>query len=418
VGRGTFVNAAGSQAREAPFAWQGKVALGAQRTLDPTMRGLVREQGNGAISFAAGASAVDRFPVALFRDLFNQVLERELGAALGLGPTEGQPRLREALATRMKVRPGQVLTLAGSQQGLDLIARSLLDPGDVVVIDRPGYLGAIQIFRAAGAHLVGWDATRADPDELEELLQRYRPKLLYTNPTFHNPTGRTLSLDVRQAILALAARYRLPVIEDEPYRELTIRPATLPPTLLELDAHGLVIHLSTFSKTLAAGLRLGWLVAPEAVIDQLALVKQRSDLFGAGAMQLIVAEMLARGSYDAHLRMLRIEHARRHEAMISALERLPPGALSWSAVAGGLYLWVCARHDVDTRLLAQRAQAAGVAILCGEAFYPDSAGWHEIRLCFARNPPDQIALGVGRLARVLTEDEGIRVRSGATHPVM
>jgi 2-aminoadipate transaminase len=418
VGRGTFVNAAGGQERDAPFAWQGKVALGAQRTLDATLRGLVREQASDAISFAAGSPALDRFPVAHFRDLFNQVLAQDAEAALGLGPTEGQPRLRQALAARLKVHPEQVLVLTGSQQGLDLIARSLLDPGDAVVIDRPGYLGAIQTFRAAGAHLVGWDATRADPEELEELLQRYRPKLLYTNPTFHNPTGRTLPLDVRQAILTLAARYRLPVIEDEPYRELSFRSAP-PPTLLELDERGLVIHLSTFSKTLAAGLRLGWLVASAAVIDQLTLVKQRCDLFGAGAVQLVVAAMLERGSYNAHLQMLRKEHLRRHDAMTSALERLlPPGTMSWSPVAGGLYLWLRARTNVDARLLGQGAAAAGVGIISGDVFYPNAFGWHECRLCFARNPPGQIELGIQRLARVLRESDGALLRGSEALPVM
>lgn len=418
VGRGTFVSASGGPDHEAPFAWQGKVALGAQRTLDPTLRSLVREQTPDTISFAAGSPALDRFPVAHVRDLLNRVMEREPLAALGLGPSEGQPRLRAELAARSRVRPEQMLVVTGSQQGLDLIARCLLDPGDTVILDRPGYLGAVQTFRAAGVHLAGWDAIRADPEELEDLLQRYRPKLLYTNPSFQNPTGRTLSLDARREILALAARYRVPVIEDETYRELYFRKPP-PPSLHELDEQGLVIHLGTFSKTLAAGLRLGWVVAPEAVIEQLALVKQRCDLFGPGTFQLILAEMLTRGSYDAHLRALRAEHEQRYRAMSAALEQqLPPGTLTWAPVQGGLYLWAQAGHGVDTRLLAQRALAAGVGFVSGESFYPDGAGRHDLRLCFASNPPEVIGHGIERLARVLAEVDGDGARGRAALPLM
>lgn len=418
VGRGTYVSASGTPEHDAPFAWQGKVAISAQRTLDPTMRGLVRAQTPDSISFAAGGPALDRFPVGQFRDLLNRIMEREPLAALGLGPSEGQPRLRSELATRCGVRPEQVLVTTGSQQGLDLIARSLLDPGDTVIMDRPGYLGAIQTFRAAGAHLVGWDFTRADPEELEDLLQRYRPKLLYTNPSFQNPTGRTLSLDVREEILSLAARYRLPIIEDETYRDLYFR---IPPpaSLLHLDRQGLVIHLGTFSKTLAAGLRLGWIVAPEAVIDQLALVRQRCDLFGPGAVQLAVAEMLERGVFDAHLRALRGEHERRYRALSAALEqRIPPGALTWAPVQGGLYLWARAGQGVETSLLAQRAQAAGVDFVSGGAFYADGGGRHELRLCFARNIPEAIEKGAQRLARALAELDGDGVRGRAALPLM
>lgn len=417
VGRGTFVSAGGRAAGDAPFAWHGKVSVTAQRTLDPTLRGLAQEPGPDVISFAPGSPALDRFPLAAVRALTAEVMERDADAALGLGPTEGQPRLRAALARRLGARPENMLIVSGAQQGLDLIARCLLDPGDCAIVDRPGYVGAIQTFRAAGVHVAGWDITRADPDELESLIQRLRPKLLYTNPTLQNPTGRTLPLAVRRDVLTLAARYRLPVIEDETYRDLSFGPSP-PPSLRELDEHGLVIQVGTFSKSLAVGLRLGWLVAPEAVVDQLTLVKQRCDLFGAGLFQLVAAEMLTRGIYDTHLAALRAEHARRYGAMERALERhLPPGTLAWRPVQGGLYLWARTGNSIDSRLLAQRALASGVAIVHGEAFYPDGAGRHEFRLCFASNPPRAIAVGIERLARVITADEGSGVRGGSTHPL-
>ena len=398
VGRGTFVCAPDGAGEGTPFAWSGKLAVASQRTADPALRALVRRQPPKTVSFAAGSCAFDLFPTDLFRLLTERALRRDLNGALGLGPTEGQPRFREVIAARCGTRPERVLALSGSQQGIDLVARCLLDPGDVVIVDRPCYLGAIQVFRAAGARLVGWDIRRADPDELEDIVLRYRPKLLYTNPTFQNPTGHTLPPETRRALLDLAARYKLPVLEDEPYRDLSFGPPP-PKSLRELDEHALVIQLGTFSKTLAPGLRLGWLVAPAPIVDQLALVRQRCDVFPAGTPQIVVAEMVAAGAFDAHLQTLRTEHARRHAAMVAALRRrFGRGVVEWSAVGGGLYLWLRLRNGVAASDLAERALAAGVAVVGGEAFYGDGAGRDELRLCFAGVPPEAIDLGVERLA--------------------
>ena len=204
-----------------------------------------------------------------------------------------------------------MLVLSGAQQGLDLIARCLIDPGDVVVMDRPGYLGAIQVFRAAGAHVVGWDTAAGDLAELDDLLLRYRPKLLYTCPTFHNPTGITLDERTRRELLELAARHRLPVVEDDPYRDLGFTGWPPPPTLAALDEGDLVIHLGTFGKTLAGGLRLGWLAASPAIVDHLTRIKGVSDVSTNGLTQLAVADLLVSGRLDEHLAGLREEHARR-----------------------------------------------------------------------------------------------------------
>lgn len=403
VGRGTFV-CADADAGDAPFAWRGKLARAAERAVDPGLVALMRESVADTISFAAGLTALDCFPAELFRERTDAVLRRHGTAALGLGPTEGQPALRQVLAARSGVRPSQVLVLAGSQQGLDLIARCLLDPGDAVVVDRPGYLGALQTFRAAGARLVGWDAARADPEELEDLLLRHRPKLLYTNPTYQNPTGNVLPLAARRALLDLAARYRLPVVEDEPYRELFFD-APPPPALRELDDQGLVIALGTFSKTLAPGLRLGWLVAPEAVVDQLALLKARADVFSPGLSQLVVADLLAGRQIDRHLGRLRAELARRGGAMVAAIARhVPAGALTLRPVRGGLYLWCRLGPGLDGRTLLERAQAAGVTFVEGERFYADGAGRREIRLCFGGVPPARIGEGLRRLGAVIADE--------------
>ena len=400
VGRGTFVCAA-DEPTDAPFAWRGRVALSAQRALDPALRGVINALGPGTISFGAGTPAPERFPIELFRRITDDVLRRDPAAAFGLGPTEGQPSLRMAVAERHGARPEQILVVAGAQQGLDLIARCLLDPGDTVLIDRPGYLGAIQTFRSVGANPIGWDFERADPDELEDLILRYRPKLLYTNPTYQNPTGRTLPLDVRRELLRVAARYRLPIVEDDPYGELWFdRPP--PPSLFSLDDRGLVIYLGTASKTLGAGLRLGWLVAPTPIVEQLTLVKARGDLFTTGLTQLVLAEIVGQRAYDEHLVRLRAEHVTRHATLVRELRRqLPAGTMGWRLVDGGLYLWCRLRGTVDAVSLLQRSQAAGVTFVPGEPFYSDGLGRHELRLCFSATAPSGIVEGVRRLASAL-----------------
>jgi 2-aminoadipate transaminase len=398
VGRGTFVCAT-DEPTDTPFAWRGRVALGAQRALDPVLRGILSASGPDLISFGAGMPAPEQFPLELFSEVSGRVLRRDPAAAFGIGPTEGQPALRRAVAARLAVRPEHVLVVAGSQQGLDLIARCLLDPGDTVIIDRPGYLGAIQTFRSAGANLVGWDFERADPDELEDLIVRYRPKLVYTCPTFQNPTGRTIPLDSRQELLRVAARYRLPLVEDDPYSVLWFdRPP--PSSLLSLDERGLVIHLGTASKTLGAGLRLGWVVAPPSIVEQLALVKARSDLFTNGQSQLVLADILGSRAYDEYLAGLRQEHARRHTALAVALRRhLPAGALSWRPSEGGLYVWGRLRGQTEAIDLLQRAQIAGVTFVPGEPFYSDGMGRHELRLCYSATA--RADEGVRRLAVAL-----------------
>lgn len=417
VGRGTYV-CADPTPTDAPFAWRGKVALGAQRTLDQTLRTLVINPASAdTISFAAGTTALDRFPLDDYRALSDAILARD-PAALGLGPSEGQPALRRALAARLGVRPEQVLILAGAQQGIDTVVRCLIDPGDTVVMDRPGYLGAIQIFRAAGASIIGWRSEEGAPDQLEDLILRYRPKLLYTNATFQNPTGAVMPLATRRDLLELAARYHLPILEDEPYRDLyyTTPP---PPALRDLDEYGLVIGVGTFSKTFAPGLRLGWLVAPEPIVGQLALIKGRSDVFCAGLPQLVMAELLTSRRYDAHLHGLRGELAQRHRAMLDALDEFtPPGMVTTRPVNGGLYLWARLPHGIVARDVLQAAGRRGVRFVDGERFYADGAGQHELRLCFTGIPPERIPEGVRRLAAAIAEVQAQPARDTGHEPLV
>jgi 2-aminoadipate transaminase len=403
VGRGTFVCAA-PEPEGTPFAWRGKIAAAALRTSDSTLRDVVRNSSDTRLfSLAAGGPALDRFPNDAFLEAINHALATDALAVWGHGPTDGQPALRSAIADRYGVPRESVLILSGAQQGLDLLARCLVDPGDAVIMDRPGYLGAIQSFRAAGAKLIGWDIARADTDELEDLLVRYRPKLIYTNPTFHNPTGTTLPIRMRRELLSLAQRYRVPIVEDATYRDLYFTEAP-PPALRELDDHNLVIYLNSFSKVMAPGLRLGWISAAPSIIEQIAIIKQRLDPHTPNLVQMVVARMMRQGTFDAHLRGLRTEHARRCTQMIAAIQRhMPAGSIRFARPIGGLYLWCRLGAGLSATALHDRALAAGVTFVPGPAFYPDPAGDSELRLCFTSVLPATAEESIKRLARCIGE---------------
>jgi DNA-binding transcriptional MocR family regulator len=415
VGRGTFVSAA-PDTSGAPFAWRGKLASTALRSSDSLIRDLVSASTDPALmSVAAGIPALECFPQEAFRRSLDRVLRRDGREVWGHGHTEGHPALRDALARRFGGEPEAILVLAGAQQGLDLLARCLIDPGDTVVVDRPGYLGAIHTFRAAGARLVGWDVVRHDLDELEDLLVRYRPKVIYTNPTFQNPTGWTMPIRLRRDFLTLAGRHRIPIIEDDTYRELYLGNAP-PPSLHSLDTQSVVIYLSSFSKVLAPGLRLGWLSAAEPIVEQLALIKQRADPHMQNLGQLVVKELIDDGVFDQHLVRLRDEHRRRRDAVAAALRR--HGAekiLQWSIADGGLYFWCRLPPKLNAAAVLKRALAESVAFVRGQAFYVDHAGDRELRLCFSSISVARADEVARRLVRSITD---VRRETVAAPPLM
>lgn len=404
VGRGTFVSAT-PEPDAAPFAWRGKVSTAALQMADATVRHLVRVAWDPkVVSFAAGQPALDRFPVDAFRAAVDRVLTRDAAVAWHNGPTEGLMSCREAIAARFGGEADQVLVVAGAQQGLDLLARCLIDPGDTVIVDRPTYLGAMHSFRGAGARLVGWDIRRADVDELEELLLRYRPKLLYLNPTFQNPTGQTISSRLRREVLGLAERYRVPIVEDETSRELYLDEPP-PPSLFSMDERrGVVIHLNTFSKTLAPGLRVGWIAAARPIVEQLSLLKQRVDLHAQNLAQLVIADFLDSGTFDRHLGKLRDEHRRRRDAMVQALRKhATPTLVRFVTPGGGLYLWCQLGGQARARLVQDSAERDNLAVIPGTHFYPDGAGEQELRICFTTQTPERIAASGPALGRAFAE---------------
>ena len=403
VGRGTFVSAT-PDATSAPFAWRGKIAASALQANETTVRDLVRAAADpGLLSVAAGVPALDCFPTEAFQRAMNHVLATQADAAWRHGPTEGLQPFRAALAHRFGGEPEHILVLAGAQQGLDLLARCLIDPGDAVIIDRPGYLGAIQTFRNAGARLVGWDISRADTDELEELLLRYRPKLIYTNPTHQNPTGVTMPIRTRRELLELAARYRVPIVEDDTYRDLAITGPPPPPSLFTLDeTHTLVIRINSFSKMLAPGLRLGWISAVRPIVDQLALIKQQVDPHTQNLSQMVICELVEQGVLDRHLATLKAEHRRRRDAMVQALrQHVPAEQLRFSVPDGGMYLWCDLPPAVQARAVQDRALRDSVMVLTGEPFYVDQGGDHQLRICYTSQPASRAAQIAATLARSL-----------------
>jgi len=400
VGRGTYVCAV-PQPTNVPFAWHGKMSATSLRlsaqcstlnrySVDPKL-----------ISFALGSPALECFPVEEYRRIEQQILSRRSSDALGLGALTGQPALRKALAREHSVRTEQVLVMAGSQPGLDLLVRSLVEPGEHVIVEKPGYFIAFQTFLAAGARLVEWDALHSDMGELEDLILRYRPKFICATPTFQNPTGRTLTLSQRQDLISLAVRYRIPLIEDDPYRELHFD--TPPPASLhELDGRGVVVRLGTFSEVLAPGLRLGYIIAPENMVNLLALAKHRTSCFTAGLEQLVVAEMLGSGIVAEHIAKVRREHRLRRDAMMGALARtFPRGVMTFRTPDGGLYLWARLSRGLKAFDLDQLAMSEGVVFAPGELFYLAEAGTDELRLCFSGAPVARILEGVGRLKNAL-----------------
>lgn len=242
------------------------------------------------------------------------------------------------------------------------------------------------------------------------MILRYRPKFIHTNPTFQNPTGHTLSERDRRGVLGLAARYRIPVVEDDPYSDGYFETAP-PKSLCQLDGGSLVLYLSTVAKVLAPGLRLGWIIATDYMIEQLALIKERTNLFTEGLGQLVMAEFIRSGAYDKHLEVVRKEHGVRCDALFAAMQRhLPSRALLGPKPAGGIYFWGRLGGMKSAELL-ERAVAAGVAFATGEIFYPDEAGSEHLRLCFAALPTEQIDEGMKRLAKSPRNEQAVcRVR--------
>jgi 2-aminoadipate transaminase len=381
------------------------------------------------ISFAGGLPAPELFPLAECRAACDRLLKEQGTQALQYGTTEGYLPLREMLARHMArygiaVTPANMVVTSGAQQGLDLIGKLLLNPGDTVIVESPTYLGALQAWRAYEARFVGipMDEDGMRLDLLEEALQKQSPKLLYLLPNFQNPSGITLSELRRQRIVELACRYQVPILEDDPYGQLRFEGDHLTPLFVldrercslpggEPEEH--VLYVGTLSKLLAPGLRIGWIVGAEQVITSLVQMKQGTDLHTGTLAQVLAYEVCKGGFLDRHVRELRQVYATRRDAMLACLEQHMPGGVRWTRPEGGLFLWLTLPPELDARELLKPALEHKVAFVPGASFFATGGGQNTLRLNFSHSTPERIALGVQRLARVITD-----ALAGSGRPVL
>ncbi|TMD68613.1 MAG: PLP-dependent aminotransferase family protein [Chloroflexi bacterium] len=391
---------------------------------DARMLSELASVGDDIISLAAGTPAIDLLPAEMLTSIFAEGLVSSRQSALGYCPVEGLLSLRRGIAARMRNRgvavdAQHILILSGSTQGIGLVGRFLLNPGDEVVVEVPTYLGAIQTFRALGARVIGvpTDSDGMRVDLLETILARHRPRLIYTLPTFQNPTGVVMSPERRRRLLLLARRYQTPILEDDPYSEVYFE-GKQPQPLKSLDTHSQVIYLSTFSKIIAPGLRVAWLAAPEPMIERLTLHKQIFDLNTNALGQWAVSEILQRDSLiDNHLLKLRQHYQSKRDIMLQAIRTHLRDAVRVNTPGGGFHLWCRLQGDVRARALLREATREHVAFVIGEPFHVDGGGQQHFRLGFAFPEEEKIEEGVRRIGVALRHLQARRLQREEQTPL-
>jgi GntR family transcriptional regulator/MocR family aminotransferase len=415
TGRGTYL-VVGSASASAPPSPLGSAAwfTGFSRAVEgPGVGGLLSAYSaaiwSDGISFAGSYPARDLMPVDKFRRALTDVLARDGADLLSYGPTAGHGALRESVAREMrrngsKVSADGIVVTNGSQQGLDLVFRALLDRGDPVVLEEPTYTGALSVLHSLGARLVGVpvDEDGIRPDLLAVALERHRPRVVYLQPTFHNPTTAVMGEGRRREVLSLASRHRCVVVEDDWAGDLRLEGTNLP-TLHALDTDGRVVYVSTFSKKLIPGLRIGWVAAPAPVLDRLVTLKQIEDCGTSPVLQAALHAFLEGGGLEAHLARVRPAYRERRDAMVAALERHFPEGASWTVPAGGLFLWVTLAAGFDSGELLALARERGVLFNRGDLFHVEGGGRNFLRLSYAAVPRDRIEAGIEALGKLVKE---------------
>lgn len=365
------------------------------------------------VSLAGGMPCVSALPLDLVTGAVERTLRMRGDAALQYGSGQGVPALREQILEVMalegiRARADDVVVTTGSQHALELLAKLFLDPGDVVLAEGPSYVTALVVFRSFQAEVrhVPMDDFGLIPDALSEHLAALaavgrKPKFLYTVPTFHNPAGVTLAMNRRQEILAIAARHDILVIEDNPYGLLYF--GDPPPHALRSVSDDGVVYLGTFSKTLAPGLRVGWVLAPAVIRDKLILANEAAVLSPSSFTQLTISEYLDAADWQSQIATFRDVYRERRDAMLEALEEHLPG-MSWTVPDGGFYVWLTLPEHIDSSRMLPRAVKELVAYTPGTAFYADGGGRNNIRLSFSYPAPDFIREGVRRLSTVIAAE--------------
>ena len=398
--------------------WEYRYANRTQRMGSSIIRELLKwtEQPD-IISFAGGLPAPEVFPVEEFKKACNTVLDEFGAQALQYSTTEGYRPLREMIArhaTRfgIDITPDNILITSGSQQALDFIGRVFINQGDHIVCESPTYLGALQAWNAYGSQYVSVpsDENGMIVDELEKAL-RVGPKFIYILPNFQNPAGSTLSLERRKRLVELADQYGVPIIEDDPYGQLRYEGEHLP-SVVTLDSQyrgdngtytGNVIYLSTFSKLLAPGIRLAWVVAPQQVIRKLVMAKQAADLHTATFNQIVAFEVGKGGFLDEHVKFIRATYTERRDIMLETMDEVFPSEVRWTHPQGGMFLWGILPQGMDAAEVLKVAVEKKVAFVPGGSFHPNGGGENTMRLNFSFSSPEIIREGITRLGLLLRE---------------
>jgi 2-aminoadipate transaminase len=366
------------------------------------------------ISLAGGLPETGSFPPESFAAAANRIAEESCARALQYGPTEGLDELKDCIAQvmaaeDMRVDADDMIVTTGGQQVIDLVTKTLIDPGDVIIAEGPTYPGAVPTFSSYQAHVVhiDVDSEGMQVERLEEVLDQLerdgrRPKFVYTVPSFQNPAGVTMSLPRRQQLVDIAHRRELLVLEDNPYGLLRYEGAPQP-TLRALDGGVYVMYLGTFSKILSPGIRLGWVVAPPPVLEKINLCKQAADLCTSTLTQLLVRAYFDQGIWREYVDSLNEIHRARRDAMLDALAEFFPPQAEWTRPGGGLFVWVTLPDFIDTTDLLARALRDNVAFVPGEGAYLDGRGRNSMRLNFSGSDEDTIREGVRRIGEVVAE---------------
>lgn len=400
--------------------WDNRYAQRTQRMASSAIRELLKLTENPEIiSFGGGLPAPEVFPVDEFSAACERVLRDHGAQALQYGTTEGYLPLREMIARRssrygLEISPDNILITSGSQQALDLLGKVFINPGDRILVESPTYMGALQAWNAYGAEYVTvpMDEDGMITDALEEAL-RSGPKFIYVLPNFQNPTGVTLSTERRKCLIELADRYGVPIVEDDPYGQLRYEGEHLPAVVVQDDKfrnncqscyHGNVIYLSTFSKILAPGIRLAWVVAPPEVIRKLVQAKQGADLHTATFNQIVAYEISREGFLDEHVHLIRKVYGERRDAMLAAMDTYFPPGVEWTHPQGGLFLWGTLPENLNSSEVLKVAIQQKVAFVPGAPFYPCGGGHNTMRINFSYATPETIREGISRLGRVLNAE--------------
>ena len=391
------------------------IATAPRRTKASVIRELLKITNKpGVISFAGGLPDPEHFPYEFVANSVSEIMAKKGKVALQYGPTDGLPELKEEFVKFLKkhegvdVKPENLIVTTASQQALDMVGRLFIDASDPVLVEKPSYMGGLQVFKSYGADFIGvkLEDDGVSTEELEEKLEWLKSqdehyKFVYLVPDFQNPSGVTLSEEKRRKVIALSEQYNVAIIEDSPYRQIRFE-GKAPKMLYRLDKEtnntDNIISLFTFSKTFAPGLRLGIILAHPQIIKKMEILKQSLDLCTSSLNQLIAADFLRTGFFEKHIEVIKKTYKLKKDTMIAALEKYMPEGVTWTKPEGGLFLWVRLPEGMSADDMFHEALKENVAYVIGSAFHCDGSGKNTMRLNFSYPTPEDIDEGIKRLA--------------------